>query len=159
MVWPRFCASSSIAKVESPRMLIRSIGSICTAMFRLIIDPKYFPNVSRHAIALAAHIKSRGDMTRNPARCDQDGIEAHVADAVIGISRKPSRGSGDNAQTLAVGDRPGRIVQSIARLHLDEYQQASASRDDIDFSDRALPTPRQDAKALGDEKCRRSAFG
>ena len=28
---PRFCASSSIAKVESPRMLMRAIGSIWTA--------------------------------------------------------------------------------------------------------------------------------
>ncbi len=32
----RFCASSSRAKVELPLMLIRSIGSICTAILRLM---------------------------------------------------------------------------------------------------------------------------
>src|SRR5215510_8731708 len=42
MEWPRFWASSSRAKVESPRILIRSIGSICTAIFRLI-DPLINP--------------------------------------------------------------------------------------------------------------------
>ena len=38
-MWPRFCASSSRAKVESPLMLIRWIGSICTAIFRLMDLP------------------------------------------------------------------------------------------------------------------------
>src|SRR5712691_3798107 len=36
MAWPRACASSNSANVESPRMLIRSIGSICTATVRPI---------------------------------------------------------------------------------------------------------------------------
>ena len=31
-----FAPPAAAAKVESPRMLIRSIGSICTAIFRLI---------------------------------------------------------------------------------------------------------------------------
>src|SRR5271166_1774584 len=35
----RACASSSSANVESPRMLIRSIGSICTATLRRIDPP------------------------------------------------------------------------------------------------------------------------
>src|SRR5262245_34790150 len=39
MAWPRSCASSSKAKVESPRMLIRSIGSICTATLSFIGPP------------------------------------------------------------------------------------------------------------------------
>src|SRR5436190_911411 len=38
-MWPRACASSSSAKVESPRTLIRSIGSICTATFNAMNDP------------------------------------------------------------------------------------------------------------------------
>src|SRR5436309_11241560 len=98
-------------------------------------------------------------MPRKPPRCDQDGIKTDIADAVIIISREPSLGSGGNAQTLTIGDRPCGVVQLITRLDLDEYQQGSASRYDIDFTDRAAPTPRQDAKAFGDEKRRRSAFG
>src|SRR5215471_12663315 len=42
MAWPRRCASRSSAKVESPRMLIRSIGSICTATFSVIGSPGSF---------------------------------------------------------------------------------------------------------------------
>src|SRR5262245_35480697 len=40
MACPRCCASRSKAKVESPRMLIRSIGSICTATLRVIDCPR-----------------------------------------------------------------------------------------------------------------------
>src|SRR5688500_8799366 len=40
MAWRRRCASRSRAKVESPRMLIRSIGSIWTATLRLIRFPR-----------------------------------------------------------------------------------------------------------------------
>src|SRR5262245_1782998 len=40
MACPRCCASRSRAKVESPRMLIRSIGSICTATLRVIDCPR-----------------------------------------------------------------------------------------------------------------------
>src|SRR6516165_6126748 len=76
MAWPRFCASSSSAKVESPRMLIRSIGSICTAMFRRIDAPREcFGTASCHSTASAAGVESRGDMTRNTAGRHQHGIE------------------------------------------------------------------------------------
>ena len=49
-VAPRCCASSSSAKVESPRMLIRSIGSMCTAIFRLIRFSRRFPAAMLYAI-------------------------------------------------------------------------------------------------------------
>jgi hypothetical protein len=50
------------------------------------------------------------------------------------------------------------IVQVRARLDLDEDQQAAAAGDDVDLAHRAAPAPRQDAKALGDEKGGRPAF-
>src|SRR6516164_9375123 len=160
MAWPRFCASSSSAKVESPRMLIRSIGSICTAMFRRIDAPRTcFGTASSHPTASATGVESRGDMMRNTARRHQHGIEADIADAIIGVSRQPRLGGGGDAQALAISDRPCGVVQSLAGLDLDEHQQASAAGDDVDFADRALPTPRQDAKAFGDEKRRRPALG
>src|SRR5262249_5712110 len=160
MACPRFCASSNSANVESPRMLIRSMGSICTATFRVIVAPKNCcDNASFYPIALAAGVEGRGDMAWNPARRHQDGVETDIADVVISISRQPCFGGGDDAQALAVGDRPSGIVQSFARLHLHEDQQAPASRDDIDFADRAPPAPRHDAKAFGDQKRSRPAFG
>src|ERR1700746_2556505 len=160
MPWPRFCASSSSAKVESPRMLIRSIGSICTAMFRRIDAPRTcFGAASCHPTASAAGVESRGDMTRNTAWRHQHGIEADIADAVIAVSREPRLGGGGDAQALAIGDGPCGVVQSFARLDLDEHQQAAAASDDVDFADWAPPAPRQDAKAFGDEKRRRPALG
>src|SRR6266700_5923059 len=150
MAWPRSCASSSSAKVESPRMLIRSIGSICTAMFRRIDAPRTcFGTASCHPTAsAAASVESRGDMTRNTARRHQHGIEADIADAIIGVSRQPRLGGGGDAQALAIGDRPCGVVQLVSGLDLDAHQQASAAGDDVDFADRAPPTPRQDAEAL-----------
>src|SRR5215471_21744253 len=160
MAWPRFCASSSSAKVESPRMLIRSIGSICTAMFRRIDAPRTcFGTASRYPTASAAGVKRRGDMTRNTAGRHQHGIEANIADAVIGVLREPDLGGGGDAQPLAIRDRPCGVVQSVAGLDLDEHQQAAAAGDDVDFADRAPPATRQDAKAFGDEKRRRPALG
>ena len=46
----------------------------------------------------------------------------------------------------------GRVVERRARLDLDEDQQrARRARDDVDLAERALPAPRQDAIALGDQ--------
>src|SRR5262252_11201638 len=160
MAWPRSCASSSSAKVESPRILIRSIGSICTAMFRRINVPRTcFPTASCHSTASAVGVEGRGDMTRNTAGRHQHGIETDIADAIIGVSRQPRLGGGGDAQALAIGDRPCGVVQSFAGLDLDEHQQASAAGDDVDFTDWAFPTSGEDAKALGDEKRRRPALG
>src|SRR5919197_4975565 len=160
MAWPRSCASNSSAKVESPRMLIRSIGSICTATFNVIAAPKlFFANASYHPIASAAGVESREDMARNTPRRHQHRIETDIADTRVGESRQPSLSGCDDAQALAISDRPSGVVQLFACLDLDEQQQASAARDNVDFADRALPPPRQDAEAFGDEERRRPAFG
>ena len=98
-------------------------------------------------------------MPWNPARRHQDGVEANIADTAVGIAGQPCFGGGGDAQALAVGDRPGRIVESFARLDLDKDQQGSAAGDDIDFPDRALPTPSENAEAFSDEKRCRAAFG
>src|SRR3984893_15640984 len=117
MPWPRFCASSSSAKVESPRMLIRSIGSICTAIFRRIDAPRTcFGAASSHPTAAAAGVERRGDMQRKTARRPQHGIETNIADAVIAVLREPHLGSGGDAQALAIGDGPCGVVQFFARL-------------------------------------------
>src|SRR5262249_60732927 len=108
-------------------MLIRSMGSICTATFRVIIAQKICcGNASFYPIALAAGVEGRGDMAWNPARRHQDGVETNIADVIMSISRQPCFGGGDDAQALAVGDRPGGIGQCFARLALDDGPSAPA---------------------------------
>src|SRR6476619_89164 len=75
------------------------------------------------------------------------------------MSRMPCLGGGGDAQALAWGHRPGGIVEVRARLDLDEDQQVAAAGDDVDLAHRAAPAPRQDAKALDDQECGRSALG
>ena len=70
----------------------------------------------------------------------------------VRVVREPDLGGGRDALALALGHRPGGIVEVLARLDLDEDQQRAAAGDDVDLADRAAPAPRQDAKALGDQK-------
>src|SRR5580704_13029990 len=98
-------------------------------------------------------------MARDAAGRDQDGVDAHVLERVIALAGEPGFGGGRDARALAVGDRPGRILDRVARLHLDEDQKPSAARDDVDLADWAAPAPRQDTVALGDQEGRGAAFG
>src|ERR1700686_986754 len=90
-------------------------------------------------------------MAWDAARRHQYGIETHVLERMITLAGEPGLGGRHDTGPLAVGDRPGRVVEFVPRLHLDEDQQAPAGRDDVDLADRAAPAPRQDAKAFGDE--------
>ena len=67
-------------------------------------------------------------MTRDAARRHQHGIEANVADSIVGIPRQPRLGGGDDADALSVSDRPGGIIERLARLDLDEHQQVGGAR-------------------------------
>jgi hypothetical protein len=98
-------------------------------------------------------------MARHSSGGNQHCIETNVANTIVRILRKPSLGCRNDAGALSLGHRPGGIVLLLASLDLDEDQQASASGDDVDFSDRASPAARKNAKSLGDEKGRRSALG
>src|SRR5262249_62357164 len=98
-------------------------------------------------------------MAWNPARRHQHRVEADIADAIIGIMREPHLGGADDARALPVGHRPGGVIERLARLDLDEYQEMPPSGDDVDLAERTAPAPRQDAKALGDEERRRPALG
>src|SRR5262249_25991598 len=109
-------------------------------------------------IASACGLERGGDMPWNPARRHQE-VKADIADTAVCIAGQPCFGGGGDAQALPVGHRPGRIVEFFARLDLDKQQKASASGDDIDFSDRTPPTPSENAEAFGNEKRRRAAFG
>ena len=98
-------------------------------------------------------------MARNTSWRHQYGIEADVTNALIRVTCKPSLGRRNYASALAFRDGPSRVIEVGTRLDLDENEEPASARDDVDFPDWALPSPRQDAKALGDEKCRRPALG
>ena len=64
---------------------------------------------------------------------------------------KPRLRGGENARAAAASVTPGRVVELLARLHLDEDEQPAAARHDIDLADRAC-----DSAAPGCEIPRRS---
>src|SRR5437764_14986692 len=80
-----------------------------------------------------AGIEGRGNVTRDAAGRDQHGVEADVANAVIGMTGEPDLGGGGDARWLPIGHRPGGIVKQRSRLHLHEHEQMSASSDDVEL--------------------------
>src|SRR5262249_31111716 len=67
------------------------------------------------------------------------------------IRREPRFGGGDDALPLPRQDGLRGVVQGRPRLHFDEHQQPAPPCHDVELADRALPSPRQNAVALGDE--------
>jgi hypothetical protein len=87
-------------------------------------------------------------MQRHFGRHHQHHVETHVAERVVGMRRQPGLRCGGNAALLAWRDRFGRVIESVARLDLDNDQKPAATRDDVDLADRRSPAPRQNAEAL-----------
>ena len=92
-------------------------------------------------------------------RCDQHGVEPHVAVRIDRMGLQPDRGGACDPLLLAIGYRIGCIVQGGARLHFDEDQEVAPSCHDIDLARGAAPAPRQDAKALSDQESGGAALG
>lgn len=57
-----------------------------------------------------------------------------VTDAVFGMGGEPDLRCRGDAGLLAATKRFGRLVERIARLHLDEQQERTPPRDDVDFA-------------------------
>src|SRR5262245_61322916 len=175
---PRACASSSSAKVESPRMLIRSIGSICTATFkpmtaaaRVWLAGKSPANgVYRTEMVVAespeecvlgsrARVEGGDEVARPSSRQDEHHIEPDFRIGLSGMGGEPGLGRRGDPAALAFGHGFCRVVELPAGLHLDEDENAAASRHDVDLAHRALPAPSQDAVTLEEEQERGATFG
>ena len=76
-----------------------------------------------------------------------------------GWLREPGLRRRDDAALLPHDHGFRRIVEPLARLHLDEHQRAAPARHDVDLADRAAPAPRHDAVALGDQVGGGAALG
>ena len=72
---------------------------------------------------------------------------------------QPRLGGSDDAALLTRDHGFGRIVEPLARLHLDEDERAAPARHDVDLADRTAEAPRHDAIALCDQQCGGAAFG
>src|SRR6266516_5533952 len=153
---PRACASSSRANVESPRMLIRSMGSICTATFklmvaaarlcraagkrprrRLIASKRLGPKpLNKCGLRSRARIERRDDVARPSPRHNEHRIEADFGGCVFGMTGEPSLGRRGDPAALAFAHRFRRILEPSAGFELDEDEDATAPRHDVDLSDR-----------------------
>src|SRR5271167_3196069 len=154
--WPRACASRSRAKVESPAMRMRAIGSICTATVR---------GMGIHSDAMAAAgsvdfqpIRGRGMAGKAPGR-DEDGVAPEGQSGRPGVSREPDPGGPRDAPPFGRADRGGGVVEVGARLHLDERDRAASSGDEIDLPAGYRIAPRDDGIALETQKQDGDRFG
>src|SRR5665647_159730 len=108
-----------MANVESPRMLMRAMGSIWTATLRTMVfsnsarrescgnlgDPKrsfqyHFPTGKQ----LWACVKCRRQMSRQMSGGNQHGIETQIGIGIAGIHHQPRFRGGDDPALLLRGD-------------------------------------------------------
>src|SRR5437773_261721 len=121
MVCPRFCASSRRAKVESPRMSMRSIGSIWQATFsgmqrRLLGQRDSAHGLSDYARAVRCTVSTpiarscqpelQGvrEMRRQTAGRDEHDVKPLLVVAVAGVAGNPELGRPRDAAGLAPAD-------------------------------------------------------
>src|SRR5262249_31089592 len=134
---PRACASSSSAKVESPRMLIRSIGSICTATFKPMTPAVRICPIAGRSPANGVYrtemvvaesqaeclVRSRarverGDEVPRPSpRQDEHRVESDFRIGLSGMRGEPGLGGRGDAAALAVGHGLCRVLELPAGLH------------------------------------------
>src|SRR5207247_10289931 len=96
------------------------------------------------------------EVARPSPRHDEHRIEADFGGCVFGMTGEPSLGRRGDPAALAFAHRFRRILEPSAGFDLDEDEDATAPRHDVDLSDRSLPAPRKDAVPL-DEKHDRGA--
>lgn len=129
------------------------LGSVASRI-RAQVD-QFFERLS----ALSDRFKSGWDVTGNFAWRHQNCIESAISDRFIRICRQPNLRRSRNPTALPLVDRFGGLLEARARLYLYEDQQLTPARDDIDFTDRAAPAPRQNSKALGNQEGRGATLG
>jgi len=88
-----------------------------------------------------------GEMARQAARHQEDGIDANVVTFSDIAGRQPLGGN-DNASQAVLVQRKGRGFLCCPRLDLDKRDNPSASCNEIDFATRRLGAPRQDSPAM-----------
>src|SRR5262249_27168171 len=151
-------------------MLIRSIGSICTATFKGIVLIRFAivrsvldrSSLSRRRLFWAKIEtpirscdlcgESIDDLARHFAGCDHDNVETDIAIGMLRMAREPQFGRANHPALGAVGHRFHSLINAAAGFDFNEYQDAATPRDDVNFTEWRFPAPRQDAVGLGDQQ-------
>src|SRR5258707_10526306 len=128
MLCPRFWASSSSAKVESPRMLMRAMGSIWTATFNFMgwSACGWLAGVS------GAGVECRQQMARQMPWRNQHGVKTQLESRRMG--HQPGLRRIDDARLLARRHGIGGIVECGAGLDLDKRHQIAPPRHQVDLA-------------------------
>src|SRR6476619_5942570 len=129
MPWPRCWASRSNAKVESPRMLMRAMGSIWTATFSFIWGyPALGGWGSRDGV------EGCQEMAWQASWCNRHGVETHLEFCMLGMRDQPCLRGIDDALLLARRHGINRLIEAGARLDLDKGDQIALSRHQVDLA-------------------------
>src|ERR1700722_1361846 len=141
MLWPRAWASRRSAKVESPAMRMRSIGSICAATVRGMGVRSRARSGFQGSVDLKP-IRVRLVTGKPPPR-DEDGVAPQGQACRPRVSREPyARGAGD-PPPLSRADRNRRDFEIGPRVDFDKGDRAAAPRDEIDFASGDDKPPRE----------------
>lgn len=88
-----------------------------------------------------------GQVTRQPAGRDEDGVDPDVVVLPRVPRRQPLGGDGHPPQPIFI-QRQRQPLLAAARLDLDEGQGLAAPRDEVDFAARNARAPGEDAPTM-----------
>jgi hypothetical protein len=110
------------------------------------------------ALHLPPCIEGIDDVARQFTRRDDDNVETDFAVCVSGIASEPHFGRANDAVLCSLGHRFHGVVGAGARLDLDENQDPTPPRNDVDFAEWRFPAPGENAIGFGDQQQRSAAF-
>jgi len=86
-------------------------------------------------------------------------VKSQLEIGVFGMRHQPGLRCSDDALLLARRYRIGGLIETGARLDLDERQQIAPPRHDVDLAIGRAPPFCEDAIPFGHQKCRSTALG
>ena len=127
---------------------------------KLLFDKNvYSINYSIETVRGQVYILGVAQMDRAAPRQDQDRVEARVETRQRRMAREIEAGCALDAVALARADRLAGGTQLVARLHLDEGEDAPAARDDVDLAGGAAPVAGENAPAAQAQEDGRHGLG
>src|ERR1700722_16904215 len=146
MRWPRAWASRRSAKVESPAMRMRSIGSICAATIRGMGIRSRARSGFQGSVDLKP-IRVRV-VTGKPPSCDEDRVAPQCQTRRPWVAHEPNARGAADSPPFGRADCNPRDFQLGPRFDFDKGDRAAASRNKVDFASGDHKSLRKDRIAL-----------